>query len=1100
MSKVPSGQLLRSGTAGIGVCLALVLGQATWASGVRVEGEAFAQQAGGHLQVLDGPAASGGKRATFWDARGHRVAWRIDVPTAGTYLLAMRYGLEGPRSHRRILIDGRSPLGDEDWVFPPTGGWQAWGLRILTGSDNVPVALRLGRGKHVFSLANTDGHGLSVDYLELRPQADRTWEATAERKHLERRRARPELTPLLTNGIPVGLYFGRGDIPALREHVRSGVPQVIFSALKARADVLVDDWDVAEVRRDSPLLGAGPAWAIQDNVPVLALTYVLTGDVRYGDAAREAMLAACEVPHWYKPDEHGLPPDTPDLSTGAVLIGMAMGCDWIDNLLTAQERRTILDNIADKGVGECLRFALDPGHQGSMNHNWAGIMTGGAGLGALVLRGRHPRGDAYLAACTALLKDRLDALYATDGGTTEGGGYGWFGAGHFFFFIEALRCVTGENLMGHRGYRRQAEFAWYLQSPVMHTRGSADLGYWGNGGAPPALALRFAQINGDLAAGEYFNRYYGSGATWRADAESVLALIAYEAPVPAAAPRYPLSRHFTGPNWVVLRTGFEPGTTWAMSKSSDWHADAGQLLLDAYGEHLAIDSGFSGYHDALAGYYVSSSAHNVALIDGAGVPQTWASPRGTSVGGAAITDVWLDRQGQTFDYFLADRLLETGADVGARATDRRHFLFLRPDLLVTVDELAMRAGDAIFTWLLHTDNRDGQGVVSRIGDRVRVRRPKAGLDVLMVKPDEVNYRLTQDPVNGLGTGSNTLRFGAGLPMPAPPMASGNLLPNPGFEDGDPRPSPWAVWVPEGAGQATLDQEEKHLGMRSLRLSGDAGGRVMWYFDYAHHTVTIHTGATYRLRMFTKTAGLAAGAASAAFIFNAAGDQEWGRVDIPLDTGDHDWKPGEFTFEAPPGVAALREFRVCLSGPGLLWFDDVSLEEIAPARQDGRPMPATAFFAAMCPYPVSGPEPKLEAVRGDQASLARLTRQDGSADEVVYNPSGGTVHLAGIRTDARLAVVRRRQGRAVVCGVVGGGSVETGTGLLLRAPAGANARLRVGGGWCLLDAMLSRPQEVTVRLGAEATETRVTMRAGHSRRQLPSGLVGSQNWCADAERH
>jgi hypothetical protein len=1065
------------------VCLGLALSQTAWAVGLRVEGEAFGQEAGGHLQVLDGPAASGGRRASVWDARGHRVAWRLNVPAAGGYLLGMRYGLEARRSGRRVLVDGRSPLGNQDWVFPVTGGWQTWRLRLLTGSDNEPVILRLTSGDHVISLENTNGQGLSVDYLELQPQADPQWEARAELKQLTIRHPRAEVAPLLTDGIPVGLYFKRSDIPALRQRVRPGVPRAIFAALKARADALVDDWDMADIRSNSPLLGAGPAWAVHDNVPVLALTYVLTGDARYGDAAREAMLAACEVPHWYKPDEHGLPADTPDLSTGLVLVGLAMGADWVDNLLSDQERQTILGNIAEKGVAECLRFALDPAHRGSMNHNWAGIMTGGAGLGALVLNGRHARGASYLAECTAVLKDRLDALYAVDGGTTEGCGYGWFGAGHFFYFIEALRCVTGENLLAHPGYRRQVEFSWYLQSPAMHTRGSADLGYWGNSGAPPALALRFAQVNGDLAAGEYFRRFYGAGATWPADADSALALVACQTPIPAALPRYPLSRHFAGINWVVLRTGFDFGAIFAMSKSSDWHADAGQLLLDAYGEHLAIDSGFGGYHENLAGYYVSSPAHNVALINGAGVPQSWGSPRGTSVGGKAITEVWLDRAGQTFDYFLADRLRETGAEVAARAVDRRHFLYLRPDLLVTVDECAMKADDAAFTWLLHTDNRDGQGTVSRVGEQVRVRRPKAGLDLLMVMPAEVTYRLTQDPVNGVAAGSNTLRFGAGLPPPPTPITPGNLCPNPGFEDGGAQPSPWTVWVPEGAGQATWDQDQKRSGRRSLRLTGDPAGRVMWYFDSAHHQVPMHANASYRLRMFIRASDLASGAASADLIFNAAGDREWDRRSFALDTGTYDWKPAEVSFQAPAGVAALRELRVCLSGRGTLWVDDVSLEETAPAQHEGRPMRSTAFFAAMCPYPVPGPEPRLEAVRGDQAALARLTRHDGSVEEVVYNASGQTVHLAGIRTDARLAVVRRRGGRITACGIVGGGTLATDDGLLLRTPGGANARLSLSGDVCLLDTVLPSPQELAVRLLPEAKLTRITARAGRSRRRL-----------------
>jgi hypothetical protein len=137
------------------------------------------------------------------------------------------------------------------------------------------------------------------------------------------------------------------------------------------------------------------------------------------------------------------------------------------------------------------------------------------------------------------------------------------------------------------------------------------------------------------------------------------------------------------------------------------------------------------------------------------------------VGGKAITNVFLAQTDDGFDYFLADRLREPGADVAARTLDRRHFLYLRPDLFVTVDEVAVRDRDAVFSWLLHTENRDRQGKVEREGDLYHTRRPGASLDLLMVLPAEVTYRLTQDAPVRRWPAPSAGPHGAGKPMPQP---------------------------------------------------------------------------------------------------------------------------------------------------------------------------------------------------------------------------------------------------------------------------------------------------------------------------------------------
>jgi len=134
-----------------------------------VQAEDFSGQGGGEVQVRDDKVGAVGKAFSHWDAQGHWLTWKITAPTAGRYLLVVRYCC--PKDTRREgVVDDGAPVAQ---VFPASGGFAAtaddWRHEAVRGADGKPVVLDLSAGEHTVKMTNTDGQGLNLDYLALVP-------------------------------------------------------------------------------------------------------------------------------------------------------------------------------------------------------------------------------------------------------------------------------------------------------------------------------------------------------------------------------------------------------------------------------------------------------------------------------------------------------------------------------------------------------------------------------------------------------------------------------------------------------------------------------------------------------------------------------------------------------------------------------------------------------------------------------------------------------------------------------------------------------------------------------------------------------------------
>ena len=177
----------------------------------------------------------------------------------------------------------------------------------------------------------------------------------------------------------------------------------------------------------------------------LAFAYALSGDARYGEAARQWVLASCRA--WQREAE-----DRPDsgkaYAVSRLLKGVAVGYDAAFDRFTEAERSEIRDTLARIGRKYFTEWFNTPTITGPGYHTHHAIVEWGSfGVAALALLGEVPEAQAWLDATTRKFEEHLlPSGLAPDGAQTEGATF-WASTMHYrLFFMDPLRRVTGKDL------------------------------------------------------------------------------------------------------------------------------------------------------------------------------------------------------------------------------------------------------------------------------------------------------------------------------------------------------------------------------------------------------------------------------------------------------------------------------------------------------------------------------------------------------------------------------------------------------------------------------------------------------------------------------
>lgn len=368
-------------------------------------------------------------------------------------------------------------------------------------------------------------------------------------------------------------------------------------------------------------------------VMTLSMAYRLSGELRYARRALVEMHAAAGFPDWNP--SHFL--DVAEMSAA-----LAIGYDWLFEILTDEDRRMIRTALIEKGLKPGLQQYPD-GFAKKIN-NWNFVCNGGMIMAALAIADEEP--DLAQEVINRALKSLPVGLksFAPDGAWFEGPGYWMYGTNYLAMLLSSLESALGTDygLSASPGLRHSGHFYLSSMGPSgnffnysdcrLSPMGPTPALFWMAGAFDePFFAEAERQVLNSFVyeldatkygQGEdhYYYRFYPLEIAW------------YDPRSTDEASTVMLDTYFHGLTDVVyFRTSWEQDAFFVGFKAgrngiNHGHLDCGNFVLEALGERWAEDLGSDDYN--LPGYFEyepdgerwkyfrnSSISHNVLTIN-----------------------------------------------------------------------------------------------------------------------------------------------------------------------------------------------------------------------------------------------------------------------------------------------------------------------------------------------------------------------------------------------------------------------------------------------------------------------------------------------------
>ncbi len=532
------------------------------------------------------------------------------------------------------------------------------------------------------------------------------------------------------------LLFDSKRVERLRQQIEQ-VPAVGegWSRLLQRADRLL----TAElVSREYAESGRGqhgnygrPSSQVSEMGLTLGLVYQVTGEKRYAEKLREALLHYGQYNRWGgEALAERDPPWHSELNTARFCHGYAAGYDCIRDFLSPQDRKTIAEALIRLGILPTLDDWVLPEKRihalDSMGHNWWSVCVAEAGVAALSLLGDDPQAEEWV----ERVRRGLPLWFSYQGNILQNKSPNFDQAGAFYESVGYANYALSEYLLFGLAYSNTFPDTPPPDIPILEKAGSfflhtcyptssgllsvnfGDHNYRGNAAGTVRLLLANEYEDGTL---QWYLQRTDPGLS------SPLGLLYYEPDKRVAEPAtLPTSIMYPDIGWAILRSCWEDDATMLAVKSGfAWnhaHADAGSFILFHAGKPLIIDSGTCSYgRREYVGYYCQSRAHNVVLFNGQGQnPEDIR--RGVKTPGRVHRLVDLDG----LKYIYSDA---TGPTSRYFSRNYRHFLWLGKVILIFDDLRTHEPGE--LQWLLHyegkAEKRDDSFLLSNGPSKALVR-------------------------------------------------------------------------------------------------------------------------------------------------------------------------------------------------------------------------------------------------------------------------------------------------------------------------------------------------------------------------------------------
>ncbi len=471
-----------------------------------------------------------------------------------------------------------------------------------------------------------------------------------------------------------------------------------FEFLKKKADGILERPIRGEI--ESGGYGRGSA----DGLGECGLAFYLTEDERYLDWARKQLVALSK--------SDGKEGNT--FAGGHMLTEIGWCWDFISTHLSEAEKASILPFVADLGTASISRMLTPLDYSGATPlHNITICAWSGIGIAGLAFHDEFPKARVWAEAAQRMFR-AISWMHPPDGSGIEGPQYSVYGFERKAFYYEAARRVLGEDLYGP-GMQRTAAWVKSITKPTMVGRNNAfpwqDNGPYFDAHGPVYSLLALARHYQDPKAQAVALKLWscgvghGSGMSWT---------------------NFAWYDHKLKPaEWEDDETASHAEDLDMISARSSWKADATAVSFACgpYQGHRAQrifpgDPGGSHHHADTASFQVCSrgsdlltdpgyehikrtSNHNTLLVNGLG--QLGEGLKWFNVNRVAhwngTAEVLSFRHDGDSTAWVGEAHKMYVPEAGLQRF-HRHMLYLKPDLVVVLDDLAAEH-ESTFTQLWH---------------------------------------------------------------------------------------------------------------------------------------------------------------------------------------------------------------------------------------------------------------------------------------------------------------------------------------------------------------------------------------------------------------
>ena len=516
------------------------------------------------------------------------------------------------------------------------------------------------------------------------------------------------------------------------EHSKLAYENIVGTAKGYLADKQIPDEPIKQTsdnfveQSQYNLALVGDANKLINMIVTCGVAYMLSGDTEIGEFGVECMKA---ISSW---DINGATSyQSQDQVHRSIAYNTAIGFDLLYDLMDESERKIISTMIVERTkIMEHLLETLEKSAYDS--HGWTAY--GYIGIISIALYGEVPEAEEWFKNVINGYVSFLPPWSYQDGGWSQGTDYWQYSTNSNKEFIEVL--ALGNLIDLNQKAWSKNEYLWMLYAyppgsygsfgdQANRTKSSAtyslrtasrQLAFDGKNGVLKWLQNGWGGIS---SLDKNFMGYYAAAKTY--DIE------------PKAPVSYPLAHEFDDIGWIVMTNDLiDQNRIQCTFKSSHYgsfnhsHPDQNSFIIQAYGENLAIKSGYyDAYHSNHdSGFTRKTGAHNtVTVATNRGQKDDDFTAKGQLTGFLNQVD---------FDLAAGDA---TQAYKGELDKFERCMIYIRPDIFVVVDELDAKSDKKeSFEWWLNAEN---DIKVYEEGNGARLQEGNAVLDATIQYPRKV---------------------------------------------------------------------------------------------------------------------------------------------------------------------------------------------------------------------------------------------------------------------------------------------------------------------------------------------------------------------------